>query len=432
MELRIEKLVYGGDGLARIENGGRAKSVFVPFVLEDERVEAIVVEERSSFARARVERVLEASPERVLPGCEYFSACGGCHYQHAGHDHQVQVKQQVLRETLLRTGKIDWKGEIAVHAAEPWGYRNRSRLHVRAAKAFTAGYFRAGSHDLLSIRHCPISSPLINLAIEELWHLGEAAIVPQALREIEFLVNEDDSQLLVGAYVQQCSAPITDELQKFYDQFTSAMPQMRGMAAFAASSFVSDPLWHAGETEMEYRVADWSYQLRASTFFQVNRFLGEKLIELLTRGRHGDFALDLYAGTGLFTLPLQQNFEAVTAVEASPASCAELRENSGPRVEVFEQTTEEFLAAYAGAVPEYVIVDPPRAGLGMEVCAHLARMAPARIGYLSCDPATLSRDLRVLVESGYRVESVQLVDLFPQTFHIETAVQLVSRRNSEL
>ncbi len=160
MQLEIEKLVYGGDGLARLpaDEHGRGKTVFLPFVIPGEKVEGTIVETRGGFNRAKLDRVIAASPERVQPECPYFGHCGGCHYQHIDYAAQLRYKAEILRETLRRTAKLDLQQEITTHAAEPWAYRNRTRMHVRHEPEFALGYFRYGSHALLPVEQCPISS----------------------------------------------------------------------------------------------------------------------------------------------------------------------------------------------------------------------------------------------------------------------------------
>ncbi|MGC2321694.1 MAG: TRAM domain-containing protein, partial [Terriglobales bacterium] len=175
MRLTIDKLIYGGNGLARLpaDEKGPGKAAFLPFVLEGENVEAEITEQKLGFARARAEKILEASPHRVEPGCPYFGQCGGCHYQHASYEHQLEIKSAILRETLRRVGKIELAQEIHIHPSPPWNYRNRTRLRVRT-RPFVLGYNRMGSSALLPVEQCPISSPLINKAISALWQLGGA------------------------------------------------------------------------------------------------------------------------------------------------------------------------------------------------------------------------------------------------------------------
>ncbi len=436
MELTIEKLIYGGDGLARLgaDEHGPGKAVFLPFVLAGERVEAQLVEEKRGFARARAEKILEPSAERIPPACRYFESCGGCHYQHAGYDHQLAVKSGILRETLRRTAKLDWQGEIQAHASPPWGYRNRTRMHLRA-EPFALGYHRFGSNTLLEVEECPISSPLINRAIAAVWRMGREGKVAAAVGEIEFFANAEDAALVVALTLDPASGPVQpgSEVAKFAEALRAALPEVTGIALFSPAAgelLVSEdvprelePLF--GEPALVYNTREARYRVHAGSFFQTNRFLVDRLVELVTAGRSGDRALDLYAGVGLFSLMLSQSFREVTAVEAAPFAFHDLRRNSPSNVAAIHAPVEEFLAALPPPGKcELVVVDPPRAGLGEKTARAVAGLGAPRLTYVSCDPATLSRDLRVLLESGYCVDQVHLVDLFPQTFHIESVFHL--------
>src|ERR1035438_2004594 len=199
--LSIEKLIYGGDGLARTPAGpdGRSMAVFVPFVLPGERVEAELRQEKSGFARATLAQFIEASPERIEPRCPYFGQCGGCHYQHIPYERQLEFKAAILRETLQRIAKIDLKSEIRVHASAPWNYRNRTRFQVKSAPEFALGYFRFGSHEFLPVRECPISSPLINRVQARLLEL-RGLNCPEAVGELELFADAADERLLAWAY----------------------------------------------------------------------------------------------------------------------------------------------------------------------------------------------------------------------------------------
>jgi 23S rRNA (uracil1939-C5)-methyltransferase len=201
--LNTEKLIYGGDGLARLPAGspsnkdhGRGKAVFVPFVLAGEKIEAALTEEKRGFARARAVAIVEPSPHRVTPPCPHFSRCGGCHYQHASYEHQLEIKKEILIENLRRIAKLELQSEIQIHPSPPWNYRNRSRLQVRTHPAFAAGYFKFASHELLPVEQCPISSPLINRGIAALWLSGRAGKAIEGVREIEFFADGDDAHLL--------------------------------------------------------------------------------------------------------------------------------------------------------------------------------------------------------------------------------------------
>ncbi len=437
----IEKLVYGGDGLARIDSdGGKKKTVFVPLVLPGERVEASVVEERPGFARARLDRVLEPAAMRAAAPCPYFGECGGCHLQHATYEAQLQSKATVLRETVARIAKIELP-EIATHASPPLNYRNRTRMKIAAVHGqptnFAIGYYRMASHSLLPVRECPISSPLINRAIKAMWSLAETHELPQGLAEIEFFVDEEDRVLLL----EFMTDPSSDEsqLRKFAQAVKAALPEIVGIAAIPRVRSTSNdtvaapelenqsadqPVMLVGKSSLKYTVGEFSYQVSAGAFFQTNRFVTQKLVELVTHGISGRHALDLYAGAGLFTLPLAKHFERVTAVEASPVSFADLSANIPATAKAVEATSETYLQNFRGSKPDYVVVDPTRSGLGKKVVAALVKLAPQHIAYVSCDPSTLSRDLPGLLAAGYRVTQAHLIDLFPQTFHIESVLHL--------
>lgn len=437
MVLKIDKLIYGGDGFARLpaNEQGRGKAVFMPFVLAGERVEAVIVEEKSGYVRARAEKILAASADRSEPGCPYFQRCGGCHYQHTGYANQLRIKAEILAETLRRGSKIQVEAaQIRVHESPPWNYRNRTRMKVRGGQNFALGYFCFGSHDLLAVEQCPISSPLINRAIQTIWQLGRGGNVSPQVYEIEFFANQDDSQLLVEVAIsgRAWRAAEKPALADFVAALRSALPAVAGVGVFQGSS-TGQPVREEippelrdifGAGQLTYRAGTFKFQVSTGSFFQTNRHLTKTLVDLVTRGRSGNKALDLYAGTGLFSAPLAQNFRRVTAVEAAD-SFFDLKRNTPKNVRAVHNSTERFgEEAATGDGYDFVVVDPPRSGLGEKVSGRIGRMSAPRVTYVSCDPSTLARDLKVLLGAGFQVEEVHLLDLFPQTFHVETVVQL--------
>jgi 23S rRNA (uracil1939-C5)-methyltransferase len=450
LSLHIEKLVYGGDGLARLpaDEHGQGKAVFVPFVIPGEQVEASAVETRPGFVRTKLDKVSVPSPERIEPGCPHFERCGGCHYQHINYDAQLRYKADILRETLRRTAKLELAQEIQIHPSRPWNYRNRTRMRVRHTPEFTLGYNRFNSHDVLRVGTCPISSPLINQAIAAVWKLGREGAVPEAVHGLQFFVNHDDTKLLVEAYVRPDGGEAqpgrnnlggaTQACQPFAAAMQTALPQLVGVVVFATSAAEDESQQRApltsihpevsraiGDDSLIYHAAGHDYQVSGGSFFQTNRHLIDTLAQIVVADRTGRSALDLYAGAGLFTAQLAGNFDTVLAVESSPHSVADLRQNVPPNVKCIRARTENFLAERtAKLAPDLVVVDPPRAGLGEKAAQALGRMTVARVTYVSCDPATLARDLRVLLESSFRVEQVHLLDMFPQTFHMETVLHL--------
>ncbi len=443
IELTIEKLIYGGDGLARLQgpDGGTAqpggKSVFVPYVLAGERVSAEVTEEKRSFARAEVLDLLMPSPDRVAPTCPYFGPCGGCHYQHASYEAQLSLKRDILLESLKRNGGITLPVPLNVLASpEPFGYRNRTRLHVHHHPQFQIGYYRAGTHDLLSIEHCPISSPLINRALQAFWTAGNHGDVPASIQEIEIFAEDQDAECLLELYVGG-RRPSDGELERFAGSIQGLLPECVGIHAFTQSQIarsslpVLQQIASAGDTALDYHAGGHTYKVSAGSFFQVNRHLLDPFVELVTDGAHGRRALDLYAGAGLFAVPLAEKFAEVVAVEASPLSFGDLTTNLHDPAKRYCQTTEKFLKHRGRDIrdTDLAVIDPPRAGIGVECAKLLVAAEPAEIRYISCDPTTLARDLKVLLESGYRIDEAYMVDMFPQTLHIESFVRLHSRRH---
>jgi len=436
--LDIEKLIYGGDGLARLPAGlsgnkacGRGKAVFLPFVLAGEKIEAALTEEKSGFARAQASAILEPSPHRIQPPCPHFSRCGGCHYQHASYEHQLEIKKEILRENLRRIAKLDLQCEIQVHPSPPWNYRNRSRLQVRTQPEFAAGYFKFASHQLLPVEECPISSPLINRGIAALWQAGRAGKAVEGVREVEFFSNADDTKILL----EFLCAPEARRaaVRAWAEELCATMPEIVGVVAFREpQKGVHEPLVAVGAQELTHRNKALAYRVSAAAFFQTNRFLADELVNIVTAGRSGDLALDLYAGVGLFSTALACNFRHIVSVESSQTASSNLQYNLPVNGKAVRATTEQYLTEYTHRVgalplqtPDLVVVDPPRSGLGDSVARALASLSAPRLTYVSCDPATLARDLVPLQVAGYRVEQVHMVDLFPQTYHLESVVQLV-------
>ena len=437
MELTIEKLIYGGDGLGRLpaDEKGRGKAAFVPFTLPGEKVEAQVTDERPGFVRASTTRLVEASPLRIEAACPYFQRCGGCHYQHTAYEEQLKIKEDILRENLRRLAKMEAAPAVKVHASPPWSYRNRTRLQVRADSGFALGYFKAGSHELLPVDQCPISSPLLNRAIEVLWKLGQGRQVPQSVREVELFANDDDSQLQIELYVDPRQEAGKLEPQAFAQLLRGALSEVSSIYVFTQTiasgrgqqvHVAEEALWTDRPGEFRYCTKAGALRVSGGSFFQVNRFLVEELAGIVAGGRSGEIALDLYAGVGLFSMALAASFRHIVAVESSQGSAADLKYNSPRNVKAVRSTVDAYLAGQGAKVrPDYVVVDPPRAGLGERVARAVAKLGAPRLTYVSCDPATLARDLITLTGDGYRVDSLHLVDLFPQTYHIESVVELV-------
>jgi 23S rRNA (uracil1939-C5)-methyltransferase len=373
--LTIEKLVYGGEGLARVEG----KVVLTPFVLPGEVVRVETERAKNDLWRGRLIEVLQPSASRVTPGCPYFQRCGGCQYQHIEYAVQLQQKREILHEVLQRVGKIAFAGEIGTISGEPWQYRNRIQLHIEGGKA---GYFAQGSRDLVAIDHCPIASPKLNETIGKM-------DAPQASTAVELFSNETEVQVNVLDRVPRQA--------------------LSGLATLGVT------------TPIEYN----GFRVSRNSFFQINRFLIDRLVECAVSDAQGAWALDLYAGAGLFSKKLAERFAKVTAVESGGSSFRDLEHNFTKTAvnAAVNADVEDYLASLEEK-PNFILADPPRNGLGKMIVRELARIRAPRLTIVSCDPATLARDLQGLITENYRIEKITLVDLFPQTFHLETVVEL--------
>lgn len=427
-EVKIEKLIYGGEGLAHHDGA----TVFVPYVLPAERAAAVPVEKKKKFVRARLENILDPSPERIQARCPHFTVCGGCDYQHLPYEAQLKYKVEILRETLRRLGRIEWAGAISTHASPPWGYRNRAQWKVRpletgeagaAKSSLGIGYFRAASTALCPVEDCAVLSPLLLKALLALRKALATGALPKELREIEAFTDAEDAKLLVTA-----------TFAGFPSRITEVAETIRALMPETESLLLHDPgrerMELSGPGFITYNAAGTAYRVGHFSFFQVNRFLVEELArEVAEREDLGGLAIDLFAGVGLFSAPLAKTFDRVVAVEANPAAVRDLGANVAGKAAVQVRTAEvERFLETNKEKPELVVLDPPRAGVEPAALPKLAHLGAERITYVSCEPPTLARDLAALTGAGYEIYEVHLFDLFPQTFHMETVVRLRRRK----
>jgi 23S rRNA (uracil1939-C5)-methyltransferase len=395
-QFQIEKLIYGGEGLSRVEG----EVVFTPYVLPGEVVQTERLTTRQQVQRARLVNVLEASAERVDAPCPYFGRCGGCQYQHATYSAQLRIKRDILIETLRRVGKIEFDPEaVATESGPPYSYRNRAQFHVEHGRV---GYREMNSHKFVPIEQCPVSAPKLNEVIVALNRMTKDRRWPKFVAQIEVFTNDDQVQW----NVLESERPVG---KHFFDWLAEEVP-----------GTVGGPL--------DYAVNDDTFRVSGNSFFQINRFLVPRLAQLALGDLSGASAWDLYAGVGLFSLPLARTFQRVVAVESGRSAASDLKRNAANaelRVEIVPEQVEAFLAT-AESAPDLVLADPPRAGLGKAAVARLLELRPAKLVVVACDPATLARDLAGL-SAAYGIQKMTLVDLFPQTFHLETIAALALR-----
>lgn len=392
-QLEIEKLIYGGAGLARKDG----QVFFVPKTAPGEKVEAEIRREKANFSKTKVTRLVEASPLRIAAHCAHFERCGGCHYQHLSYERQVAAKVEILRE-LFERAKLPLPVEVQTVLGPEWNYRNRSQFHLHNGRA---GYLEEGSQKLVPVEACPVSSPKLNEALTALKRLARDRRFPGFLKSIEFFTNEDELQV----NVLETNRPVA---KHFFAWMANEIP---GVVSGA----------------IEYPAAGYQWKVSYRSFFQVNRFLVDDLVRLATAGLAGKHVVDLYAGVGLFSLPLAKEFERVTAVESGKVAMYDLEANAKryqiQNVRIVQANVDAWLQDLTEA-PDVMVADPPRSGLGLVAAQRLAELKTPELRIVSCDPATLVRDLVPLCAAGYRIEDITLIDLFPQTYHLETVTRL--------
>jgi 23S rRNA (uracil1939-C5)-methyltransferase len=405
-EVEITEMVFGGDGIGRLADG---RAVFIPFVLPGERVQVELVEEKRGHARGRLVKLLRPSGTRIEPRCAHFGVCGGCHYQHMSYEEQLRIKEGIVRDQLMRIAGI---ANPPVHAIvpspSPWYYRNAVQFHLDPQGKL--GYQEAGSHRVVAIQECHLPLEAINLT----W--------PQI--EIEPLAGLERINLRAGA---------GDELLLALEGDGEEMPEFS--VDFPISAVYLGPAGSmvlAGDDGLVMEVLDKSFQVSAGSFFQVNTAQAGAIVNyLLDRlPLDADTTLaDVYCGVGLFSAFMAPRVKRCVGIEVSESACDDYAVNldACDNVELYIGAAETVLPALK-VKADVVLVDPPRAGLERTALEAIVAMAPRTLAYVSCDPATLARDVKRLIAAGYQLSEVTPFDLFPQTFHIET-VTLMRRIN---
>jgi 23S rRNA (uracil1939-C5)-methyltransferase len=404
LTVKLEKLTYGGDALGRVPDpltgtGGRA--VFVPFALPGETVRIRVIEQKRGHIRAELVEVLDPAPERISPRCIHFGVCGGCHYQQLAYQAQLQQKTDILRDQLIRIGKIpDPPVQPMVASPQEWNYRNNIQFHL--SRAGELGYIRANSRDMFPISECHLPEAALN----KLWP-GLEFDPDLGLERISLRLGLDDEIMLV------------------LESDRPELPELELEAALSVVHLIGeDTLVMAGDEAIPISVKDRIFRVSAASFFQVNTAMAGKMVQHLLDHlpvSPQTTLLDVYCGVGLFSAFFAGRVGHLIGVEVSPSGCSDFTTNLDEfdNVELYEAPAETVLPGL-DVNPEVVIVDPPRIGLDKRVLEALLARQPASLAYVSCDPATLGRDAARLISGGYRLVQVTPFDLFPQTYSIES------------
>jgi 23S rRNA (uracil1939-C5)-methyltransferase len=406
-ELNLTAMAHGGSALGRHEE----RVIFVPYAIPGERVRVELVEARSRWGRGHLLEILEPSPHRVEPPCPYFGPgkCGGCHFQHIAYEAQAEYKREVVVDQLARLGGLrDANVQEIIGAEEPWAYRNHAQFSTTPEGQL--GFLTADTHHVVPIAECLILDPLL----DELW----------AALDVEW------PQL--HRLSLRCGSTSGDRMAIFelneYEDFDIEVDFPVSCVILLADGEVVVLM---GNSYLGEQVAGRDYRISANSFFQVNTAGAEALIALVRQTlapASSDTLLDLYCGVGLFGLSLADEVGRVIGVEADPSAAADFRHNAQglDHVELIEGKAQSVLPRLEEQV-ELLLLDPPRSGAGQDVIDQSVRLQPRRIAYISCEPATLARDARRLAENGFLLQEVHPVDLFPQTYHVES-VALFARQ----
>ena len=397
-DLLLGKHTYGGDAMGRLEDG---RAVFVPFGLPGERVRVRLTEEKKNFTRGEIIEILEPSPERIKARCKHFGACGGCHYQNLSYEKQLEIKTEILIDQFKRIGKMeDPPVQKMIPCPAPWNYRNHVQFSLNEAGKL--GFRASNSNSIVPITECHLPEASINALWPQLEFEPDTNIERVSLRG-----GKDEDLMLV----LESDSPEPPELEIENGISVTHIYQENSVIL-------------AGTDHIFIQVLDRAFKVSAGSFFQVNTMMAGKMVEHLLACLPISFSttvLDVYCGVGLFSAFLAPKCKSVIGIESSPSACEDFSFNLDEfdHVELYEGAAEEVIP-YLEAKPDLVLVDPPRAGLDKTVVDGILKLNPQTIAYVSCDPATLARDARRLINGGYTLKQVTPFDLFPQTYHIES------------
>lgn len=416
LEVTAERLGFGGFAIARHEG----ITVFVPFAAPGDHLRIEITEVEKKFVRARILAVLQPGPGRIEPRCRHFGECGGCQFQHVDYPTQIAAKADFVRDALQRTGGLEWPEPVVVHHAEPWAYRVRTQLKLQA----TSGTRSDGSHGRM---HKKARKAMLAAEARAAGDGGESERPKLGFHHAFSHTVVDIGQCPVLAPdLEQGLPAVRDAIEQL--QKREWPYQIDGACGKGGASWAPD-LPGMKKDLIEHDVGGFHYLIEPESFFQGNRHLVGALVAGAIGEERGELAFDLYAGVGLFSLPLSKRFTRVISVEderrAATLGRVNSKTNGCDNVAYLRATTEQFLRDNKER-PDLVLMDPPRLGAKPAIPMLLKLNAP-RLVYVSCDPQTLARDLRQLHDGGYDIEQVEGYDMFPQTFHVEVVARLRRR-----
>ena len=424
-EVKVERIIPGGKGLGFHDN----KAVFVPLAVPQDRIRVRRYRDKRSYLEVLESEIVHPSANRIAAPCPYFGICGGCDFQQMRYDAQIEAKRDILLDALRRIGKVEVSSsQVRLHSSPEFGYRNRIRVRPVWWKGeLSWSFFHESSHQAQIIDSCLIADPSLWRKLEDVKRLlMSISGLPSSLAETEvFLGDEGDSlvELILESSVQDVYL-WAEKIRK--SDMLQDLPRLQ----LAISSSSTPHRVVLGTTPVFKSVGGFKYRVSHGSFFQVNGPMLPLLCEIATQSHEGERALEFFCGIGFFTLPLAAKFGQLQAIEGSDSAATDLRENlrsnQVSNVSIFNGDVRSYLEfARAGLLEhDLVLLDPPRSGVPKEALESIADLRAKRMVYISCDPSTLARDLRVMATRNYEIETIDLVDLFPQTHHLETVVHL--------
>ncbi len=428
--VQVEKLVHGGRGLAHRES----LALFVEGVLPGETVRLQPGRIKKGYGEAQILEVVQPSPDRVIAPCPVYGRCGGCQLQHASATAQLAIKRDILAETLARLGGLTGL-EVPPLVASPevYGYRSRARLAVTCPRSGAASlaYFEEGSHRPVPITHCPLLAPRLNEAVAHLnKNLAGSRAMASLLQEVRLGLSVTGGEVVLQYMAERCTR---EQAEAWFKRVRTGFTGVKGQVMLAGRG-ARHRRWVDGDPALTEDSGGLRLRCSDRSFVQANWRLNATVVETVAawalegKGEVPLRVLELYAGIGNFGLLIARAGALVTFVEGNASALADARYNARAnhigRCRFRSESAEAFLAGSSPGEYDLILMDPPRIGLNKEALAGLVHLRPSRILYLSCDPPTLARDLRAMREAGYRMMRLQAYDMFPQTMHIETLVEL--------
>jgi 23S rRNA (uracil1939-C5)-methyltransferase len=441
LELTVSALAFRGSGIARTSDG---QVVFLPYAAPGDVVRARIVESKGDYLRGTIEQIEKPSADRITPRCRHFGRCGGCQWLHLSDEAQRQWKAEILRDQLARLGGFrDVPFGPLIRPTDGRGYRSRAQLQVREVEGwYQFGFFAPASHRVVPVGTCPLLHPMLNEMLEEIAHQRTpplAKLIP-GVHEVWLLASPRSNQsllTLVGRHVERAS------LRHLFFTLRERVPRLAGLVLLGAEKTDRGQVGRSeqtprfldrfGDGHLTMQAGGHRFRVDAASFFQSSEAAAEALIQLVLEMaalKGNERVVDLYCGVGTFTVPLAQRAASVVGVEGNPRAARDAEFNLqtagvSDKARILRMPVSRALDTRAlGDEADLVVVDPPRLGLERAVLEGIVALHPRRIIYVSCDPSTLARDLKRLAQRGYELRHVIPLDLFPQTYHIESVTLL--------